>query len=258
MSEGVKIGQQGTDIGRISDYDLTLTSEKPLMEIAVDQDVNGYYDGINPIKIPHKLGYFPAFDFEGDTSGSTSASGWYYPVYANESDVFVIKTDSTGTPIVGQITGHLTVYAVNMGQKYKDTGSPTFSQKQNQSSYGLETVKEGYAIDSGQPDDDRFSINTKYKSMIVHMIDSAIASTDVIQFSFTHGLGYVPTYYLFKFVTNGVFLGDVFNNRRGIQLIPTPLRSFADTQTISFTGVQSLVAGDYGILILKDPLLVLP
>jgi hypothetical protein len=258
MSNGVKISQAGSDLKNTPDYQLVLSSEKLMMEIALDKDVDEPYESGKVIKIPHELdyekGHFPAFEFFGDYSVSTYDVPIFYSTIVDENNVY-LSIQAYGGPVPSRLRGKLLVYDVDICQRYIDTTSNTLPQPTRKSKIGLKIAADGVPIDSDSKNDSTLISSTDHKNMVVHMIDSSIAEIGGIQFSFTHNLGYRPTHMLYRFQTDGLFFGDNFSNKTGVTTPDAPLRSYALNRDLGFSGIQGPVAGNFAVIILKDPII---
>jgi len=256
MSNGVKISQAGSDLKNTPDYQLVLSSEKLMMEIAFEKTINESYTAGQTIKIKHGLdyppGHYPAYEFMGDYSTSDTSSAVIYVSSINETDVLLSMSRYVGQ-LPSSLKGRLVVYDLDLCTKYFDTSAFMTPQPARKSDVGLKIAREGFAIDNDTGDYGKLSSSTSWKNMIVHMVDSTIAEFDIPQFSFSHNLGYQPTFMLYKLLNPG----SDYTKTIGATVSSGNWRSYADNRIIEFDGVQSLGSGNHAIIIFKDPVLIL-
>jgi hypothetical protein len=236
MATGLKITQRGTDLERAADYQTVLDSRWPLVEYRdyfVDRVVPS---GGSMAVYEHKLGYAPGWEFMVDTGFDDASLGY--------TDKTTFYTSATG--VSQHIKGRLRLYLTDLAVNYKaDTLTISPELDQGEEPIGIKIIDETEAsANMRKPDFNYYTLNTNAKAMSIHMSGAQPVDGGTNFANVTHGLGYLPTFMAWQ--TNSTIT----------EISQISTFSFANTATLSFRGVQSILTGSVAYLILKDPLVV--
>lgn len=281
MAEGLKITQRGTDVQRAADYQTVLDSRWPLLEILLEKQIDitltpTGIDGYHVVKLfDHNNNSLPGFEFYQDSSvvdpAYNIALNAYSLVFTKNSvyasSLFVAASGDTTQPY--RLKGFLRLYKTNFNTPFK-ADTITISPEQNTSEVetGLKIIDESASsANMRKPDFNNYVLNTKAKAMSLHMMDTVLPDAATSFVNITHSLGYLPTFmawqsYRINYTSNsdGTYTDDgaVFQSplkgQDSIGLLAA--LSFANTTTLSFRGVQSILVNRVAFVILKDPLVI--
>lgn len=262
----LKITQRGTDIDRAPDYQTVLDSRWPLLEFHEKQIDYTFYptgvDGYHVIKLfDHNNNSVPGFDFYQDNSVVDPAYNTVFNTYGliitknsvYASSLFVAASLPTMQPY--HLKGRLRLYKTNFDSHFKaDTISIAPSQDVDQVKTGLKIIDENKpGANLRKPDYDNYSLNTDAKAMSIHMMDSILPDATTHLVNINHDLGYLPTFFAWQISTvNGGAYTTPLEGQDAISSVDA--LSFANTITLSFRGVQSILVNRLAFVILKDPL----
>jgi hypothetical protein len=272
MSRGIRISQAGIPVSKAADYQKTMDERWPVLEhqfmgiIRIENystDTPGVLNnGTGTLAhIPiykHSLGYLPAFrlrhiSFSGfDAMGQTIAAR----TFADEQYIWLEVAKNPGA-IEISLAAWLAVIDRDCTPEYQaPIDIVTSVQKSNPSQYGLKILNEPTPQGMREKNKSFYSYNTNAKSMLIqqHGIRTASASTlPANSIVIDHRLGYPPTFYVAKrFLQEGV--SNPSAGKTVIRSLGTNIglgKSNSITMTIS--GAQSILVGDYMFIILKDP-----
>lgn len=250
---GIIATEAGTDVDHAPDYRRTIDSRWPVLEIlyeqAVSQDVSVAAGATMSIVLyNHKLGYAPAYAYMDAQGFDPTHTGYPTPdlvgfttyfITADTANIYVSVTNLSISTVSFTARGFLRLFSYDPS---KDFTADTFSSSDAAHSsalYGIAALTKPGSISDTEYSE--FSINTKAKSLTIHK--SGIADASSGSFVIEHNLGYQPSYLIFTVVGDGSISAGI------------PARSFGDTKTLSFFGVQTTLSGKYSYIIFKDPIL---
>ena len=286
MTNGISVAYRGTDISNSSDYSRSIDSRWKFLEVAYEDEyilnLPAIAPGVDSSKgyeqkydiFAHNLNLYPLIEasveiISGTPASSQSGDGkssfWGRTLYTYP---FVLLSDqntlsffpqyfySTGQNAV-TIKIKYRIYNLDVTQEYQ---APTVSMPNSNAgtiSTGIKILDGTQSIDVTAKSPEGFSLDTTQKTLAIHMVHTQFM--DNTNNTFTHTVGYPPTYLLIQ-APSAVFSGyaTVYNipSRNTVFVAPTiePIvRVTAFSNTMTFKGVQSVFQGTYTFIVLKDP-----
>lgn len=260
---GVQISQQGIDVSRAADYQKVLDSNWKFLDIAVEKDVEATYNNatLSPKLIElatHGLGYVPGFEFMVSSSSRTpfdGSDGIYQFLRADNQKIY-LSVYNTGTYTV---KGRIRVFTVNIMDEYS---APTYGNNSAapaaSSRYGAKFLDLNKGVGDIEDEDMvPFTLNTRGKQMSIHKHGTKVADSTTGTLTLRHEVGYPPTYMLCRVETKSEwpypYTYPYSTDQVSGPLVSAYYSAKADPYDIEFKGVQSIISGRFGYVILKDP-----
>jgi len=188
---GAKASQLGYEVDECADYELTFSSEFPMLKIEHQGSVTITDSKQNQDIYTHNLGYIPAFwVFDNKDSGKSRLANLYsYNFVVNST-----KLSWVGDPsLSGAHTFYYFIFRWNLLTEF--TGAVINTEQTSQGSYGdygIKVAKSGKSINSLDYRD--YVIHSNCKSPIIHMtgvVGPYFPTCALIP----HYLGYAPLFF---------------------------------------------------------------
>lgn len=238
---GVEIAQGGVDVTQAADYQKVLDSRWEFMEIAMEYQYNiapgnpGF-----PVKLfDHNLGHLPAF-----TQTQPVVFGVARATIVADDTSFYVFPDFVNTPV-----GFLRIYTCDITAEYQAPIETVSGSGFSVSPDGIKILRQNTNdINSTNPSD--FSVSTNARPLSIHLHGIRAVNPSNSHLLFTHNVGYPPTYFVTPVGPFGTHLPQ--NTIKG--LTETFGFATANSYQIDIRGAQSGLAGNYAVMILKDPI----
>lgn len=249
---GVVFTQTGVPVADSSDYQKVLDSHWRFLEIEAENDISvalpgaaattagRYYE--KTIILRHNLGFLPLFEANATAD-----------IFSDENTLFIRRLIS-GSVSSQNVTGSYRLYNLPVTQDYTAPSEIVSGASAPKTGFGIKfvdgSVPNTYPSDNGVQG---FSVDTTKKILSVHKTGLFTFVAGVDQ-PVLHGMGYPPTYLMAPLNEDETIFGLGTASYMGATVLGKPLCYVSATNTsLTFKGIQSVFAGKYAIVILKDP-----
>jgi hypothetical protein len=267
---GIRISQAGISVDKAADYQKTMDERWPVLEhqfmgIVDLQNFSTGSEGVlnNALgtiaDIPiyrHNLGYLPAFHLH-----HIAYSGWdtfNSPLsdmaFADQENIYLRVFKSGPGSIYINAKMFLSVVDRDCNKEFQaPIDIVTAQQVSKPSQYGLKILNENAAQGMDESNKSAYTFNTNAKSMLIQQHGTRTAGSPTFQLVIDHRLGYPPTYYLARKITQegaanpslGKLTISAMNTIQGL--------AKSNSITLTVRGGQSALVGDFMFIVLKDP-----
>lgn len=271
---GVIISQQGIDINYAADYQKVLDSRWRSMEIdeeiMIDQVILIKKQLVNT-RVPlhkihgHSVGHLAAFEtqLQSDTSViSGNPNSISIIRFLSDDENIYIDPNSFSNYDVDttiRLRVFIRIFTLNILEEFTSPVEPFVSASPAaMSRYGARFLDK--QRNSGRIDDPNFSsftMNTDGKQISVHSQGTIrVLESDLEAFKVEHGLPYAPSFLLCELLMpdNPRTDSPDYIKTYASNLVSTYFRASNRDGVLRFGGIQSIVLGDFGYVILKDPM----
>lgn len=265
---GIIVTQQGVDVRIAADYQKVMDTRWRFLDIALEQeftvshaDSGGTHYWIEKI-CDHGLGYLPAFYFRTISIDYGGLNPGFYngEIIATKSAVYWRNLYVSGDPTAPiKLKLFVRVFACDISTEYQAPinfivpASPV-----QEPDIGIKVLKGTGDIRSTELSN--FSIDSQGKALAIQQTGTRSANAGTsFTLTIVHGMGYPPTYFLAPLQSVADFKAHTsFANPlnepiiRPMTIAPIA-KVFSTSTTLSATGVQSALSGDFAFLITKEP-----
>ncbi len=245
MASGITISQEGIDVDRALDSQKVLDSGWRYFETAFEVEVSVGQLNFDVVKLfEHKLGFVPAFDCWNITLGVYVLADDFGGLRANKDTIYfdgqdVSNIDHSNCKFL------LRVYNVPILEEYEAPIVGTLPVGGSvSSSMGIKIVALTGSIDHQELSE--FTLNTRGKALSIQKTGVAVANAGTSNLAvITHNIGNPPTYLAAFTDATRTWVGAINPDF-------VPVKSIADGKTLTFSGAQSPLDGQFAYIIFKE------
>jgi hypothetical protein len=266
MDEGAIISQQGIPIDQASDDQKVLDTRWVTLNIYTEQIYTNTISltlqtGLSTNYLTvyrHNLGYVPAFDYVVSQTCSDSTATFGQDVVADNQNIYYIPNCSVNNPPATlTITIILRIYDLPITQSFQAPTVNTISSvNPTQSNYGVEfALPADVAPKISEFPVAEYAFSTRLKPLNILQYGTVTAVGGYISINYNYPN--YPMYMLCQYYPNGysrvgslVKLGNPAVTSLGF----SGGHGTINSTTITVSGTQSIFAGGYAYILLKDPI----
>lgn len=237
MTRGIEVVQANTNIVGAADYQKTLDSRWEFLEISQEMVCNfSGSEAFGSKLLDHNLGFLPGFTVTGAFNSNNIT------LFADTNSVYISSTSA------GQY--FVRIYNLDISSEYKAPNRQIINTipADKADTIGIKVLKDGAGnINSEDVGDFSFLTNARNIGIQMHGTRATNASGHLV---FVHDAGYPPTYFVARIQTNigaTAFPPRIFPMNQAFGF------ATANASTIDIRGAQTVLSGNYAVLVLKDP-----